>query len=84
MVRDKENICEFQFKFSNIIVFIIFAKEDEYMEFDPIIKRIRSELDLSQKQIRKKLNISFSAMNQQKNGKSKPSQMDKELFSLLA
>lgn len=54
------------------------------MEFDPIIKRIRSELDLSQKQIRKKLNISFSAMNQQKNGKSKPSQMDKELFSLLA
>lgn len=50
------------------------------MEFGAIVKRVRSELSLSQEQLARELNISFSTINRWENGKSQPSQMAKELF----
>lgn len=50
------------------------------MEFGLIVKRVRKELALSQEQLARELNISFSTVNRWENGKSRPSQMAKELF----
>lgn len=50
------------------------------MEFCTIVKRIRMELGLSQEQLARELGISFSTINRWENGKSRPSQMAKELF----
>lgn len=50
------------------------------MEFGSIVKRVRKELGLSQEQLARELSISFSTVNRWENGKSKPSQMAKELF----
>lgn len=50
------------------------------MEFASIVKQVRKELELSQEQLARELNISFSTVNRWENGKSKPSQMAKELF----
>ena len=50
------------------------------MEFGSIVKRVRKELGLSQEQLARELRISFSTVNRWENGKSKPSQMAKELF----
>ena len=53
---------------------------DEVMEFGSIVKQVRKELGLSQEQLARELSISFSTVNRWENGKSKPSQMAKELF----
>lgn len=53
---------------------------DETMEFCLIVKFVRKELELSQEQLARELNISFSTVNRWENGRSKPSQMAKELF----
>ena len=50
------------------------------MEFCSIVKQVRKELGLSQEQLSRELSISFSTVNRWENGKSKPSQMAKELF----
>ena len=50
------------------------------MEFCSIVKQVRKELGLSQEQLARELSISFSTVNRWENGKSKPSQMAKELF----
>ncbi len=50
------------------------------MEFCLIVKSVRKKLGLSQEQLARELNISFSTVNRWENGKSKPSQMAKELF----
>ena len=50
------------------------------MDFGVLIKRVRKELGLSQEQLARELNISFSTVNRWENGKSNPSQMAKELF----
>lgn len=50
------------------------------MEFGSIVKQVRKELGLSQEQLARELSISFSTVNRWENGKSKPSQMAKELF----
>ena len=50
------------------------------MEFSLIVKQVRKELGLSQEQLARELNISFSTVNRWENGRSRPSQMAKELF----
>ena len=50
------------------------------MEFGSIVKQVRKELGLSQEQLARELSISFSTVNRWESGKSKPSQMAKELF----
>ncbi len=50
------------------------------MEFRSIVKQVRKELGLSQEQLARELNISFSTVNRWENGRSMPSQMAKELF----
>lgn len=50
------------------------------MSFGIVIKNVRKELGLSQEQLARELNISFSTVNRWENGKSQPSQMAKELF----
>lgn len=50
------------------------------MEFGVIVKLVRNELSLSQEQLARELNISFSTINRWENGKSQPSKMAKELF----
>ena len=50
------------------------------MEIWSIVKQVRKELKLSQEQLARELSISFSTVNRWENGKSKPSQMAKELF----
>lgn len=52
----------------------------ENMEFHMIIKCVRHELGLSQEQLARELNISFSTINRWENGKSRPSPMAKEIF----
>lgn len=54
------------------------------MEFCTIVKRIRMELGFSQEQLARELGISFSTINRWENGKSRPSQMAKELFVAFA
>lgn len=50
------------------------------MLFSQIVKSVRSELSLSQEQLARQLNVSFSTINRWENEKSKPSQMAKEIF----
>lgn len=50
------------------------------MNFGVLIKCVRKELGISQEQLARELNISFSTVNRWENGKSNPSQMAKELF----
>ena len=50
------------------------------MNFAMLVKYVRKELNLSQEQLARELSISCSTMNRWENGKSKPSQMAKELF----
>ena len=50
------------------------------MELCSSVKQVRKELGLSQEQLARELSISFSTVNRWENGKSKPSQMAKELF----
>ena len=50
------------------------------MDFCSVVKIVRKELNLSQEQLARELNISFSTVNRWENGKSQPSQMAKELF----
>lgn len=50
------------------------------MAFRSIVKYVRQQLGLSQEQLARELNISFSTVNRWENGKSLPSQMAKELF----
>lgn len=50
------------------------------MPFDLMIKMVRTKLGLSQEQLARALNISFSTVNRWENGKSNPSPMAKELF----
>lgn len=50
------------------------------MLFSQIVKSVRSELSLSQEQLARQLNVSFSTINRWENGKSNPSQMAKEIF----
>lgn len=50
------------------------------MSFGMLIKYVRKELGLSQEQLARELNISFSTVNRWENGKTNPSQMAKELL----
>jgi len=50
------------------------------MTFDKILKSIRIELGLSQEQLARELNISFSTLNRWENGKTSPSKLAKEKF----
>lgn len=45
------------------------------MTIDEIIKAIRKEVNISQEQFARKLNISFTTINRWENKKSNPSQM---------
>lgn len=51
------------------------------MDFGSIVKQVRTELGLSQEQLARELNISFSTVNRWENGKTNPSQMANELFT---
>lgn len=48
-----------------------------------IIKTLRKKLNLSQEQLARMLNVSFSTINRWENGKSQPSQMARELINQL-
>lgn len=50
------------------------------MQFSAIVKDVRERLHLSQEQLARELNVSFSTINRWEHGKSKPSQMAKKLF----
>ncbi len=50
------------------------------MDFGLLIKCVRKELGLSQEQLARELNISFSTVNRWENGKTNPSHMAKEIF----
>ncbi len=50
------------------------------MEFASMVRQVRKELGPSQEQLARALSISYSTVNRWENGKSKPSQMAKELF----
>lgn len=50
------------------------------MPFKSTVKYVRKQLGLSQEQLARELNISFSTVNRWENGRSLPSQMAKELF----
>ena len=50
------------------------------MDFEVLVKYVRKELNLSQEQLARELNISFSTVNRWENGKTNPSQMAKEIF----
>lgn len=50
------------------------------MSFGYIVKLIRKQLALSQEQLARELNISFSTVNRWENDKSRPSPMAKKLF----
>ena len=72
-------------------------KEKIDMELSEIIKTIRSELNLSQERLARKLHVGFSSVNRWENNKSKPNQiaryalielckkknLDQDLISLL-
>jgi transcriptional regulator with XRE-family HTH domain len=49
-----------------------------YMSFDKIIRSIRKEMELSQEQLARELNVSFSTLNRWENGKTSPSKLAKE------
>ena len=51
------------------------------MLFKSTVKYVRKLLGLSQEQLARELNVSFSTVNRWENEKSCPSQMAKELFN---
>ena len=50
------------------------------MEFSQLVRIVRNQLDLSQEQLARNLNISFSTVNRWENGKTVPIPMAKEAF----
>ncbi len=50
------------------------------MNFSTIVKGVRKELGLSQEQLARELNVSFSTINRWEKGKNRPSQMAQKLF----
>ena len=50
------------------------------MLFSELVKTVRRKLSLSQEQLARQLNVSFSTINRWENGKSNPSQMAKDIF----
>ncbi len=50
------------------------------MDYPEIIKTIREQLNLSQEDLSKELDISFATVNRWENGKSIPSKMAKRLL----
>jgi len=50
------------------------------MVFSDTVRLIRKRLDLSQEQLARELNISFSTVNRWEKGKNQPSQMAIEIF----
>lgn len=50
------------------------------MSFGKMVKNIRIQLAMSQEQLARELNVSFSTVNRWENGRSRPSPMAKELF----
>lgn len=53
------------------------------MSYGEYIKTVRKELKISQEQLARLLNVSFSTVNRWENGKSVPSQMAQELLRQL-
>ena len=47
------------------------------MQFEDIIKKIRTELNITQEQLARELNISFSTINRWENGHTSPSKLAK-------
>lgn len=45
------------------------------MTFDEILKRIRKELNITQEQLARDLNVSFSTLNRWENGRNIPSRL---------
>lgn len=50
------------------------------MTFDKIIRSIRKEMELSQEQLARELNISFSTINKWENRKTPSSKLSKDKF----
>lgn len=50
------------------------------MSFVKKVKSVRIQLAMSQEQLARELNVSFSTINRWENGRSRPSPMAKELF----
>lgn len=53
------------------------------MTFGENVKDVRKRLSMSQEQLARELNVSFSTVNRWENGKSNPSPMAKEAFYLF-
>jgi putative transcriptional regulator len=47
-------------------------------EFSSTLKEIRKQLEISQEDLARKLDVSFSTVNRWENGKSEPSKMGKK------
>lgn len=50
------------------------------MEFPEIVRFVRKQLGLSQKQLAQALNISFATINRWENGHVEPSNLAKKIF----
>lgn len=50
------------------------------MSFSKVIKALRIELKISQEQLARELNISFSTINRWENGKHQPSKLAQRSF----
>ena len=48
-----------------------------YLEFEEIIREIRKNLNITQEQLAKELNVSFSTINRWENGHTSPSKLAK-------
>ncbi len=53
------------------------------MSFSMFIRKIRNQLGMSQEQLARALNVSFSTVNRWENGKAKPSPMAREALNDL-
>lgn len=53
------------------------------MSFKKLVKNVRKQLSMSQEQLARELNVSFSTVNRWENDKSCPSPMAKELFLIF-
>ena len=52
----------------------------ESLEFSELVKEVRRQLELSQEDLARKLDVSFSTVNRWENGKSSPSKLAKKQF----
>ena len=50
------------------------------MNFAQIVKEIRTELDMSQEQLARELDVSFATINRWENGKNSPNMLTKKVF----